>query len=220
MKPLILFAAVGVLWLPALATADGFNISARGSTLGLGGEVGYAFNRYVNLRVGLNSFSYDYDTTEDGIDYNFDLDLRSTAVLLDLHPFAGRFRLTGGLLDNRNELNGRAEAADSYEIGDENYTSEEIGTLFGHATLGDDNPLYFGLGFSQPLADSGWGFGFDVGLVMLGDSEVSLIPAGGTLVGSPAFQADVEVEEQRAEEDLNDSFETYPVAAIGVTFQF
>lgn len=208
------------LLLPGMAFADGFNVSVRASTLGLGGEVGYAFNEYVNLRVGLNQYTYDYETTEDGIEYDFDLDLESTAVFLDVHPFAGAFRVTAGMLDNNNELNGRAVATGTYDIGDTTYSGEEVGTLYSNVVLGDSNPLYLGIGWSKALSDSGWGFGFDLGAVMLGDSSVNLAPEGGSLVGNEAFQADLAEEEAALENDINDSFELYPVAAIGFTFQF
>lgn len=219
MKTMTRLVAVAALALPAFASAEGFNVSARASTLGMGADVGYAFNDYVNLRVGLNNYTRDYETTEDGIDYDFDLELDSTAILLDYHPFAGKFRLTAGMLDNKNELNGRAASANDYEIGPNTYTSAEIGTLYSNVKLGDSNPLYVGLGFSQALGASGWGFGFDAGMVLMGKPTLTLTPEGGTLASDPSFQADLEAEEQAAQEDLDD-FENYPVIAFGLTFNF
>lgn len=212
-------AAVVLLSLPAIASAEGINLSGRASTLGLGGEIGYAINDYVNVRVGFNNYSYDYDTTEDDIDYEFDLELDSRALLVDFHPFAGTFRITGGILDNANELNGRAVPNGSYEIGDETYTPEEVGTLYSNVKLGEDNPLYVGLGWSKALGTSGFGIGFDVGMVMMGSPTLTLTPEGGTLAADPAFQDDIEAEEQAAQEDLDD-FENYPVIALGITYQF
>lgn len=220
MKSILRPAVASLLLLPALASAEGFNVSARTSTLGLGLEAGYAFNDYVNLRVALNNYNYDYDTTEDDIRYDFDLELESTALLLDIHPFAGAFRVTAGMLDNKNRLEGQAEATGSYDIGDVSYTNEEVGTLFSRVQLGEDNPFYLGLGWSQALGETGWGFGFDAGVVLLGDSEVELLPQGGSLIDDPAFQADIAAEEESAEADINESFETYPVLSLGVTYQF
>lgn len=219
MKNITRLAIATALVLPSMALADGFNVSARASTLGLGADVGYAFNDYVNVRVGFNNYTRDYDSTEDGIDYNFDLELDSTAIMLDYHPFGGTFRLTAGMLDNNNELNGRAVSNGDYEIGDQTYTSAEVGTLYSNVKLGDSNPLYVGLGFSQALGESGWGFGFDVGMVLMGKPQLTLTPEGGSLVSDPAFQADLEAEEQAAQADLDD-FENYPVIALGLTFQF
>lgn len=218
MKTHLALAAAAVL-LPGAALAEGFNLSARASTLGVGVEAGYAFNDFVNLRVAVNNYSDEYDTTEDGIDYRFDLDLDSTALLLDFHPFAGVFRITAGVLDNGNELNGAAQPAGTYDIGGTTYTGAEVGTLQSRFALGESNPLYLGLGWSKPLGDSGWGMGFDVGVVMMGESDVSL-SATGPISSDPTFQSDLAAEEQELEGDINDSFENYPVIALGFTYQF
>ena len=219
MKSTFRLAAAVALFAPTLAMAGGVNISGRASTLGIGGDVGYAINDYLNIRVGFNSYSYDYDTTEDDIDYEFDLELDSKALFIDFHPFGGTFRLTGGILDNGNELNGRAVTTSNYEIGDQTYTPAEVGTLYSNVKLGEDQPLYVGLGWSKALGNSGFGVGFDIGMVMMGKPTLTLTPEGGTLAADPAFQEDIDAEEQAAQEDLDD-FENYPVIAFGITYQF
>ncbi|HEX6928624.1 MAG TPA: hypothetical protein VF267_05210 [Gammaproteobacteria bacterium] len=220
MKAMFRLTIASLALLPALASADGFNLSARASTLGLGYEVGYAFNDYINLRVAANGYDYEYDTTEDDISYDFDLNLESTALLLDIHPFAGSFRITAGMLDNKNELSGQAVPAGSYEINGVNYDGDDVGTLFSNVKLGESNPLYVGLGFSKALADSGWGFGFDLGMVMLGDSDVELSATGNIVNIDPDFSANLEAEETEVESEINSDFEAYPVIALGFTFQF
>lgn len=220
MKTAVRIAAIGALLLPAVAAAEGLNLSVRASTLGLGYEAGYAFNDYLNLRVAFNNYSYDYDTTEDGIDYTFDLELESRAYLLDVHPFAGSFRITAGMLDNKNRLDGQAEPAGTYNINGVDYTGDEIGTLFSTVRLGEDNPLYVGIGFSQPLGESGWGFGFDIGAVMMGDSDVELLATGPITTADPDFAANLEAEEAEVEDEINGDFDTYPVVALGFTYQF
>lgn len=220
MKTAIRLAAIGLLALPALASAEGFNLSVRASTLGLGYEAGYAINDYVNFRVAFNDYSYDYDTTEDDIDYTFDLELESRAYFVDIHPFAGSFRVTAGMLDNKNRLDGQAEPAGTYEINGVNYSGDQVGTLFSNVRLGEDSPLYFGLGFSQALGESGWGFGFDVGAVMMGDSDVELAASGPITTIDPNFAANLEAEEEEVEAEINNDFDTYPVIALGLTFQF
>ncbi|HEX7029942.1 MAG TPA: hypothetical protein VF254_05050 [Gammaproteobacteria bacterium] len=220
MKTTIRLAVAGLLLLPALAAAGGFNLSARASTLGVGYEIGYAVNDYVNFRVAFNDYSYEYDTTEDDIDYTFDLELESTAYFLDIHPFGGSFRLTGGLLDNKNRLDGQAEPAGTYEINGVSYSGDQVGTLFSAVRLGEEQPVYVGLGFSQPLGESGWGLGFDIGAVMMGDSDVELAATGPITTLDPNFAANLEAEEQEVESEINADFDTYPVVALGITFQF
>ncbi len=220
MKFSLRLAAAAVLLLPALAAAEGFNVSARASTLGLGLEVGYAINDYVNVRLASNDYSDEYDTTEDDITYNFDLNLKSTALFVDIHPFAGTFRITGGMLDNKNELDGRAEPAGTYEINGVDYDASEVGTLFSNVAIGKSNPLYFGFGWSKGLGNSGFGVGFDIGAVMLGDSSVELSATGPITTTDPNFAANLEAEEDEVENDINSDFEMYPVIAFGITYQF
>lgn len=218
MKTTARFSMVVLLLAPALSAAEGVNLSARGSTLGLGLEAGYAFNEHLNVRLASNNYSYDYDTTEGDIEYNFDLELESTALLLDYHPFAGSFRLTAGVLDNKNKLDGTAAPTGSYEIGGRTYTREQVGTLYSNVTLGDSNPLYFGLGWSKALGKSGFGLGFDAGVVLQGAPDVSL-SADGDFANDPEFQEALRAEEEQLQQDM-DQFDTYPVIAIGVTYQF
>lgn len=219
MKFSLRLALAAALMLPALASAEGFNASARASTLGVGYEVGYALNDYVNFRVASNKYDDEYDTTEDDIEYNFDLNLKSTALFVDIHPFGGVFRITGGMLDNKNKLDGRAEPAGTYEINGVEYTADDVGTLFSTVNIGESNPLYVGLGWSKSLENSGFGIGFDIGAVMLGDSSVSL-RATGPIANDAGFMADLEAEETEVEDEINQDFEMYPVIAFGITYQF
>ncbi|HET9678933.1 MAG TPA: hypothetical protein VFP95_00025, partial [Gammaproteobacteria bacterium] len=113
MKAKLLVA--GLLLLPTLAVAE-TGITAKASTLGLGVELNQSFNEYVGVRLGLNNYSYAYDTTEDGIEYNFDLELNSVMLLLDYHPFGGNFRLSAGIVKNNNEFQGNAASQNSYTV--------------------------------------------------------------------------------------------------------
>ncbi|HLU61718.1 MAG TPA: hypothetical protein VKZ99_05145 [Gammaproteobacteria bacterium] len=222
MKSIVRFVLVSAALLPAAALADGFNVSGRIGTLGLGAELGYAFNDYVNVRLALNNYSYSYDTTEDGIEYDFDLELESKALFLDIHPFAGAFRITGGILDNKNRLEGQAVPMGEYEIGDQTYTGAEVGTLYSNVGLGESNPVYVGLGWSKALGRSGFGVGFDLGVVLQGSPTVRLF-ADGPITENPATAAEFEANLRAEEEDLQSelsNFETYPVISIGLTYQF
>lgn len=201
------------------AAAEGFGLEAKVSTLGLGAELHYGFSDYFNARLGLNNFTYDYNTTEDDIEYNFDLELKSTALLVDFHPFGGRFRLTGGILNNKNEFQGNAALANDYTIGGTTYTSEEVGTLTGRVFFEDDNVPYLGLGWASNPGDSGLSISFDIGVVLQGEPSASLTTQGGTLIDDPQFQDDLQQEEQALQDDMRE-FDTYPVASIGLQFRF
>lgn len=208
---------LAILLLPTAALAE-IGIEAKASTLGLGAEIHFGFTSYLNLRVGLNNYSYTYDTTEDDINYNFDLKLRSTSVLLDFHPFGGTFRLTGGMLKNENEFQGNAALAGSYDIGGNTYTSAEVGTLSGNISF--DSPVpYVGFGWANNPGESGFGVSFDIGLVMQGEPKADLFTQGGTLLNDPQFQDDLAAEELALQEDMKE-FDAYPVISFGLQYRF
>ncbi len=134
---------------------------------------------------GLNKFSDDYETTQDGIDYDIALKQRSTSTLLNWHPTGGGFRFSGGLLFNRYdiEFEGLA-AADDFEHGDRTYGDE--GWLNTPVDFRQTAP-YLGVGWSNSIArDSSWRFSVDVGVTFQGESDVEpyandpLLPAGTT----------------------------------------
>ena len=91
----------------------------------------------LNGRVGFNAFNYDYDTTEAGIKYDLDFDLLSFSALLDWHPYDGRFRVSGGIVINQNEVDMVAKSAASQTIGKVTYTAAQIGTLKGNIDFND-----------------------------------------------------------------------------------
>ena len=74
----------------------GFRIAPRASTLGAGIEIAKGFTPRFGTRLGFNYFGYDYSEEASDIDYNFDLGLRSIALLADWHPFKGIFRISSG----------------------------------------------------------------------------------------------------------------------------
>ena len=70
----------------------GIGVGARASTLGAGVELGKSFSDYFSVRLGLNDYSRSETQSIDNIDYSADLDLSSTSLMFDWHPFGGSFR--------------------------------------------------------------------------------------------------------------------------------
>ena len=109
-----------------------------------------------------------------------------------------------------------------YDIGGETYSGAEVGTLYSDVGLGESNPVYIGLGWSKALGTSGFGVGFDLGVVLQGSPTVRL-SATGPITTNPAtaeeFERDLRAEEEDLQSELSD-FETYPVISLGLTYQF
>src|SRR5438093_93039 len=124
------FACVLVGIIPAMA-GDRFGVGVKAGTLGFGADLTGRINNWLSVRGSVNAanFSHTYDKTD--IRYDGDFRLGAAGVLLDVHPFGGNFRLTGGLMKNRNELRLRATPTSDVEIGGTTYTPAQAGTLRG-----------------------------------------------------------------------------------------
>jgi hypothetical protein len=209
-----LFAAMGSV--QAEDDGMGIGVGARYSTLGAGVELGKSFSDNFGVRLGLNKYSQSDTQTIDDIKYDADLDLSSTALLLDWHPFAGSFHLTAGYVNSSNELTANADPTGTVDIG---------GTLYGPLSAGDvilkgkvklGSGPYLGLGWGNVPA-SGFGFTVEAGIVQMGTPSVSLSATGS--VGDTIPQADIDQEIANMKNDL-DQFDTYPVVAVGISYGF
>jgi hypothetical protein len=200
------------------ADSGGLAIAGKAGTLGLGGELATAITSGVNARVGINALSFDYEGEAEDVEYDVGVDLLSFPAVIDLYPFNGPFRISGGALLNRNEIDLRARPTASEEIGGTVYTAAEIGTLHGDVEFDDIAP-YLGIGWGNALdGDQKWGFLCDFGVAYIGSPHVSL-SANGALASDPTFQQDLE----REKDDIKDKwrrYRFYPVVSVGLFFRF
>jgi hypothetical protein len=172
------------------------------------------------VSAGVNKYSVSSTDTTDGIDYDIDLDLNTVAVLANFHPFAGSFRITGGVMINSNELGMTSNPSGlDYDIGGTLYPVAGVGILKAGVDFKRIAP-YVGIGFGHS-ASSGLGFTLDIGVLMQGNPNVDFSTVGGDpLVNqTPEFLADLEQEEASAEDDIK-GFTMYPVVSVGLNFRF
>ena len=192
----------------------------RVSTLGIGIEGEKTLTESIGVRAGVNYFPYTYSGTESDVDYDIDLDLLSVPILVDWHPFKNFFRVSGGVMYNANELKMTAKLSDTatQEIGDGNYTADELGTLTGKVDFNAIAP-YVGLGVDTSFGkEGGFGFVFEVGALFSGSPKVDF-SATGPIAGDPTFQSELAAEEAELEDEL-DNFNIYPVLALGISYRF
>lgn len=190
----VLVAFVLILFSFNSAHAEsGVAVGARISTLGVGGEVTAQLVPNLNIRLGGNGAEYDYDGTESGIEYDFDLKLLSGTALVDWHPWSGGFRVSGGAMVNGNEVDFQAKSVATYTIGDTTYTTAEVGTLSGEIDFNALAP-YVGIGWGNAVdKNKRWGFTLDLGVVYQGTPDVEL-RTNGSLASDAAFRANLERE--------------------------
>jgi len=207
------------------AQAEDFALGVKGGTIGLGFEGVFRLSEQINLRAQHTQFSKDVNESSSGgssdLDFNLDLDIGMTALMLDYHPFNGAFRLTAGYAKNANQLNGSAVPSGSYEIGDNIYTAADIGNVNATIDFKSTAP-YLGFGWGNAVSpDNGFGISFEVGVLLQGAPKINLTTT--KQLATPALQQQLEAniakETATFEEDTK-SFKAWPVVALGVSYQF
>ena len=213
--PLAVLASAAFAPLAAHA-ADGPFIGARISTLGAGLEVGTHLSSNWDVRLLANGFDYSANRTVDQIRYDGKLKMASWGAQFDWYPIKqGPLYLTAGLYSNGNKINATANPSGTVNIGGVPFTQAEVGNLYAHGKFKSTAP-YLGIG-------GRWGAGpvdisLEAGAYFQGKANVTLTN-DGVFAGNSAFQAQLEIERQNLEHNLND-FSTYPVVALGVGYHF
>jgi len=203
----------------AQAGTGGVSTGVKAGTLGAGLEVGVGLNEWCGLRLGANALQFSMNETIDNIDYDADLRLQNISALLDVYPFQGIFRLTGGILYNGNEFDLEGSSTIPAVINGNPYTPEQLGVIKGTAEFNTWAP-YLGLGWnSRPEQQAGWGVAFDMGILFQGSPKVSSLTATGAMAGDPQLVADLEQERGKVQEEL-DKFQYYPVVSFMVHYNF
>lgn len=200
-------------------------LGVKAGTLGLGVEVVAQANDHFNLRLQHTRFSRQITESSSGgnsdLEFDLDLDLGATTMLVDFHPLAGSFRLTAGYGNNANQFVGSAVPSGSYEIGDNVYSAADIGTVNGRIDFKSKAP-YLGFGWGNAFnGDGGFAMNLDIGVFLQGAPQVHLSTT--KQLSDPAAQAllqqNINKETANFEEDSKD-LKAWPVLALGVTYSF
>lgn len=201
------------------ATDSSAAIGLRLSSMGFGGEIAIPLSRELSVRLGVDLFSYEKDTTIDEISYDLDAKLAWIPVLLDYNPGLGAFRLTAGMVISMNDVSLTSSSTETIQIGDHEYTPEQFGTLITDVDCRGVSP-YLGIGLLKHIPSGGAvSIAFDFG-AMFQHYKLTLSHEGGSIPPSveEQFMEDLFVESQTVEDDLNSKFGIYPVIKIGVSF--
>lgn len=220
MKPFLL---LGVLTLAPLAQAEGVGLGIHAGLMGPGIDGYYRLDDKTVLRGAYNAFDYDYDATEEDVDYDATFSFNNAQLGVDYYPFAGSFRLSAAYVQNNNELNLLAvPRGGSFDLNDTSYAATDVGSLRMQVSY-PGSGAYLGLGWGNPVgADKRLGVTFDLGAYYLGKPEVvSQLACGAT--ASPATCAqlkdDAEADRKQMQEDLSD-FPFWPLLQLGLSYQF
>jgi hypothetical protein len=212
--------AIGLmlLMLPMQAKAGVIDVGVTGKvgTTGLGADVTVPLiSNLLNLRGGYNFINLRPSTTQGDIKYKGDVNLESVPILLDIHPFNGGFRITGGVYFNKNEMD-LSSVVDASTVG---LGGSPVANVTLNANVGWSKEFapYLGIGWGNAAdADSTFpiGFSLDIGAFYQGSPDVVLTESTNTVTAE-----DLAAEAAQIESDLND-FKFFPVITVGIHFQF
>ena len=190
----------------------GWALSAGFGSLGLGLQLHKSLLHKLNARIGVNTFSIGKDgiLEDSDVTYNADLKLSSVAALFDWHPSAGGFRLSFGMIINKNKAELLVQPSKTFTVGGTTYTPAEIGSLTGTVEFNRLAP-YFGIGWGNSVGhNKRAGVVFDIGTIYHNSPQVRMKATG--FIAPTAEQA------PDVQDDIKD-FRFYPVITLGLTYK-
>jgi len=226
----ILFSTVAVAFLAVSSHAElnltDTSIGADVGTTGIGITAVKKIPGYDNkwgVRVGYHQFSKSYDTTDDNVNYDFDLDLQDFQVMADYHPWNTSFKVTFGAMYNGTEFSGNITpiGGTTYEFNGHTYTTSDIGGVNVDVEYDNDIAPYIGIGWDTSFykPKNSWGFTFNLGVAYYGSAKVNYTPYIKNAALRDKIIKDLEVEKRSLEDDLDD-FKYLPYISIGFNYKF
>ena len=191
------------------ASAQGVGRGLRLDTPGIGLELESLVTDRFGIRGLVNGGSVSYDYDESGIRYDGRLRFGTGFLLADWHPYAGSFRLSGGLAYNNQRF------------ASTNYSLAQVGSLDGRVTFSKASP-YLGVGWElKPRAGSRLRFSADLGVMYQRPSTTLAGNCGSALPASVCahLQSDIRAEEAEFR-DAADDLRLYPVISVGFGLRF
>lgn len=198
------------------ASAGGVGLTLKAGTLGAGLEATVGAGDYLGFRFGVNAMSFGPRVLTDEGTINTDMEWFSYGALVDIHPFGGGFRLSGGGLINKNKFKMNADLDEPVELNGVDYRLDD---LSGDVTFEELAP-YAGIGYGNAVgADGRWHFSFDFGVLFQGKPKLQATAKASDPALQEVVDRALEAELDDIQEDV-DAFQWYPVVSIGVSYRF
>jgi len=210
--------AAGLMLSAPGARAGDIAVAAKASTLGLGGEItANVVPMLLNVRLQANGFRYNKTITKSQVTYDGKLRLLSVGAIADVYPFAGKFRISGGLYYNGNKFDiiGKPGVGGTFTFNGITYTTAQIGAVNGSIDFNNFAP-YLGIGWGDAISSgSPLGFSFELGAIYQGKPQTSITTSRSV----PGLSASIAAEKKKLDDSLK-NFRFYPVIAAGVSWKF
>lgn len=203
--------------------AERVSVSITGGSLGVGPEVDFRWSEHIGVRANATFLSVSHSINSDDIGYDGKIKLKSGGAMIDLYPFGGGFRVSGGLRLNGNKARAVATPTGPVYIGDNQYQPSQIGTLTATTSLNYVAPaatLGYAGGFSKHVV-----FAVEAGALFQGTVKVNPLTYTGACASAAApaacstLAADIESERQSVNNDIKD-YKIYPILQLSIGYRF
>ena len=193
-------------------------IGVKISTLGVGVEAATPLAEKFNVRGGFNMFRYSRAITNNGIQYNAQLQFQSAEAHLDWFPFWGIHVSPGILFYNGNQVTANASVpgGQTFSAGGTTYESDPTAPVTGSGKLDFvkvSPSIMIGIGNLIPRNGRRFSYLFEVGGAYQGSARVALNLAGnvcdttGTtcraVSSDPTVLANIQAQQVKIQHDIN-----------------
>ncbi len=211
-----------VLFASSLGAQASVQVGVRASDIGYGPEVTVGVNQKIGFRAAYQTLDITRNYSDDKANYQLKPSFKGVQAFVDVHPFSGKFRLTGGLVSHTAELNltGVAKSSGTFSFNGVDYTTTQVGNVIGKIAFPKQSP-YAGLGWGPRLAGKGRvGVAFDLGVLKQGTPVTTLRVSGPLATDAFAvgttFRANVEAERVKLAKDVGDQtlLKWFPVVSL------
>ena len=206
--------AVVLAALPAAARADVFSSLSYGvhaSTVGDGLTLEKPLLYDFSLRLETGSLSVTQQFLYDNNPYTTTNHYDNVALIADFRPYAGRYRLSGGLIFGGDRVDNVArDDGTTIRIGDNFYPVTGTGIVATHVAYTRPS-LYFGVGTGTGLV-RGLALQVDAGAIVRNGTTTA--GATGPLANDSVFRADL----QRLRAQLR-THVVVPVISVGLVYR-
>ena len=197
-------------------------VTVKAGVAGIGIDVTKGINDYFKVRGGYSSYSFSKTYSQDNVDYQGDLKLGGWSLLADYHPWAGGFRVTGGVYSPQHKLgaSARSGVSGTYEFNGNTYSTSDVNGV-NLETKWDGIRPYLGIGYDgfNKVKGSGFFFSTDVGVIFSGSPTVSLNGNCTNAAVCSQLNSDLAAEKAKIESDVNKA-KYSPVIQVGVGYRF
>lgn len=207
---------------PTTSVDDGepgstFSVAVAAGSLGIGPEIGWRLSDHIGIRGGASFLNVSASFEPEDVRFDGKIKLNSFGGMVDVYPFGGNFRLSGGARINNNEISLAATPNVAVEINGNEYDPREIGTLSTRAAPRKFSPALT-LGWSGKNR-RGFMFGMDSGVLFQGAFKIDPLTATGTARNDATLRADLEAERLSLQKDV-DKVKIYPIVQIAIGYRF